>query len=493
MNGKLYIFGIGGTGSRVIKSLMMLLASGVKMDVSAIVPIIVDPDFANADVTRTIELIKAYSSINSKLSFNDKTKNKFFEVAVQNVVNDYRLSIKDTKNKNFREFIGLSTMSKENKALASILFSEKNLESNMEVGFKGNPNIGSVVLNQFTNSEDFVNFAASFNPNDRIFIISSIFGGTGASGFPLLLKNLRGLKGDIPNNAAIQNSPIGAVTVMPYFSVKPDEKSDINSSTFIGKTKAALQYYEGSVSGTQSSVNVLYYIGDNKTKQYENKEGGEGQRNNAHFVELASALSIVDFANIPDGFSILSCTKDTNGKIYAPNADFREFGIGNDVQEILFSNLTQQTRGILCAPMTQFVLFSKYIVHLGDSVHRQWAKDNKEDNKFDDAFFESEFILNIKKVVNAYLEWLDEMSQNDRGFKPFKLDINESDLYSIVDGIKPTSIKALWALGKDGYDLFDAALNNEYASVSKDYSINEKFIELFYIVTKLLVEKKYKF
>lgn len=51
MNGKLYIFGIGGTGSRVIKSLVMLAASGVKIDASAIVPIIVDPDFANADVT----------------------------------------------------------------------------------------------------------------------------------------------------------------------------------------------------------------------------------------------------------------------------------------------------------------------------------------------------------------------------------------------------------------------------------------------------------
>ena len=40
---KIYIFGIGGTGSRVIKSLTMLLASGVQMDSDAIVPIIIDP------------------------------------------------------------------------------------------------------------------------------------------------------------------------------------------------------------------------------------------------------------------------------------------------------------------------------------------------------------------------------------------------------------------------------------------------------------------
>ena len=183
MNGKLYIFGIGGTGTRVIKSLVMLAASGVKIDADAIVPIIIDPDFANADVTRTIEQIKTYSAVREKLAFNDVTKNKFFGTKIESV-NDYRLGLNDTKNKKFREFIEYSTLSKENKALASMLFSESNLESDMEVGFKGNPNIGSVVLNQFTDSQDFIDFAAAFKPGDRIFIISSIFGGTGASGFP---------------------------------------------------------------------------------------------------------------------------------------------------------------------------------------------------------------------------------------------------------------------------------------------------------------------
>ena len=104
MNGKLYIFGVGGTGSRVIKSLVMLAASGVKIEADAIVPIIIDPDFANADVTRTIEQIKTYSAVREKLAFNDVTKNKFFGTKIESV-NDYRLGLNDTKNKKFREFI----------------------------------------------------------------------------------------------------------------------------------------------------------------------------------------------------------------------------------------------------------------------------------------------------------------------------------------------------------------------------------------------------
>ena len=58
---KLYVFGIGGTGSRVIRSLTMLLAAGVECN-DTIVPIIIDRDLANADLTRTANLIEDYIS-----------------------------------------------------------------------------------------------------------------------------------------------------------------------------------------------------------------------------------------------------------------------------------------------------------------------------------------------------------------------------------------------------------------------------------------------
>ena len=40
---KTFVFGIGGTGARVLRSLTLLLASGVECK-SDIVPIIIDPD-----------------------------------------------------------------------------------------------------------------------------------------------------------------------------------------------------------------------------------------------------------------------------------------------------------------------------------------------------------------------------------------------------------------------------------------------------------------
>ena len=41
---KLYVFGIGGTGARVLRSFTMMLAAGVKVGVDEVVPIIPGDD-----------------------------------------------------------------------------------------------------------------------------------------------------------------------------------------------------------------------------------------------------------------------------------------------------------------------------------------------------------------------------------------------------------------------------------------------------------------
>ena len=196
---KLFLFAIGGTGSRVLRSLCMLAAAGVKIPVDSIVPIIVDPDTSNSDLTDVVSLMDEYSRIRETQNFNAVQNNEFFFTDIEDKVQHFRLPISNTANVKFKDFIQYGSLSKANQAFVSMLFSEENLESDMTVGFKGNPNIGSVVLNQFFNSEEFLNFANSFQDGDRIFIISSIFGGTGASGFPLLLKILRNLPNTVPN------------------------------------------------------------------------------------------------------------------------------------------------------------------------------------------------------------------------------------------------------------------------------------------------------
>ena len=124
---KIFVFGIGGTGSRVLRSLTMLLASGVKLGADEIVPIIIDPDTANADLTRTVSLLNNYSSIRQALHFSSDNQSNFFRTEIEQILPNYTLRINDTDDKSFQQFIEYASMSKANKALAKMLFSDKSI------------------------------------------------------------------------------------------------------------------------------------------------------------------------------------------------------------------------------------------------------------------------------------------------------------------------------------------------------------------------------
>ena len=76
---KIYVFGIGGTGARVIRSLTMLLASGVKLgeNIDTVIPVIIDQDRSNGDLTRTIALLKTYKSLHDQLKFGRNPSRNF--------------------------------------------------------------------------------------------------------------------------------------------------------------------------------------------------------------------------------------------------------------------------------------------------------------------------------------------------------------------------------------------------------------------------------
>lgn len=463
---KTYVFGIGGTGSRVIRSLTLLLASGVECN-STIVPIIIDPDINNGDLTRTVSLLQKYKALRDELNFNNNSRNKFFGTEIYEASN-YRLPIKDSQNITFRQFMDVSNMTTESKAMMQMLYSEKNLESDMVVGFKGNPNIGSVVLNQFAETPEFKEIANTFSQGDRIFIISSIFGGTGASGFPLLLKTLRSNQ-SIANHALINDAEIGAVTVLPYFKVAQDDNSSIESSTFVSKTKAALAYYEKNIG---RDINTLYYIGDTSASQqsYQNNEGGDMQRNNAHIIEMLSALAVVDFANSANN---------------AGGPRYKEFGLDSDnVQQVIFSDFAPKTTALIKKPMTQMMLFTHYMkeVSVENFLKQQWSQDYG----LKKTFFEDVFIGNLHQVQDEYVNWLKEMEDNQVSFAPFAW--NTKKLFDIVNGVTPKKpFLSMWK--KDNYELFDYTLDKKHVSNNSEKN-EQKFIELFYQTTETLVQDK---
>lgn len=463
---KLYIFGIGGTGSRVLRSFTMMMAAGIKLDAHEIVPIIVDPDSANADLTRTVKLMNDYQTIRDSLTFAEGNANEFFKTSIRKVLPNFTLRINDTDDKTFRQFIGLSSMSKENQAMARMLFSDKNLRSNMNVGFKGNPNIGSVVLNQIVNSDDFADFANSFEQGDKIFIVSSIFGGTGASGFPLLLKTLR--TGDsFQNNDLINKAEIGAITVLPYFSLKQDSESEIDSSTFISKTKSALAYYEANIS-KNNQINALYYLADTITKTYENHEGGESQRNDAHLIEFLAGTAIIDF-----------CNKSH------PTTVNKELGLKDNCDTVSFDTFFNEITGYIRKPLTQFSLMSNCFTEKWDYISSKQFNANNRGIGTD--VYDSAFGKNIKKMFRDYEEWLAEMKGNKRSLDLFNMDCGGKP-FDLITGVKPKKVMSTLS----DYNLFFDRINGAVKDCGSSSS-NDKLLEAFYRGTEKLTKEKFNF
>ena len=129
---RLFIFCIGGTGSRVLKNLIMLLASGAEINAKEIVPIIIDPDSGNGDLNRTIKILKEYRSLHQHSSANGFFSTK---ITLMNELdgdldeNSVKLEIENTNNMSFQNFIGFQQVSDANKDFLSMLFSQENLDA----------------------------------------------------------------------------------------------------------------------------------------------------------------------------------------------------------------------------------------------------------------------------------------------------------------------------------------------------------------------------
>lgn len=461
---KLYVFAIGGTGSRVLRSLTMLMAAGVRMGADEVVPVIIDPDAANADLTRTVELMNNYSLVRRELSFSQNVQTGFFRNTLSQVVPNYVLRIQDTEDKKFKAFIDLSSMDKPTSAMMRMLFSEKNLESSMDVGFKGNPNIGSVVLNQIVDSPEFESFANNFTSGDKIFIISSIFGGTGASGFPLLLKTLR-TNTTMPNFNLINDAEIGAITVLPYFKVKPDENSEIDSSTFISKAKSALAYYENNIC-KNNSINALYYLGDDVSNTYDNNEGGSAQKNSAHLIEFLAATAIVDFSNNHyDGMSVN-----------------KEFAINDCHGSVTFNSFSDEQQRLLFAPLTEFMMLTNCLTYKED-YYRSKSFNANNDNF--NGLYDSQYFRNLKGMCYAYKMWLSELKGNNRSLDLFNLNATDKPFDVVTDRV-PKKIFS----SKSNYDLVTDRLNSAVKKCQSNND-NDKFLEMFHLGLERLMKEKF--
>lgn len=437
---RLFLFAIGGTGARVVRSMTMMLAAGINGidSTTEIIPIIIDCDHSNADKTRAINALRKYAEIHNALypSSNVVYDDHFFMASINTLQNtgvtdgltlysDYDLYF-GPKNSSiqFADYLGMSSLKTDpNKKITFDLLNalydnsdqkDRNAELNLELnlGFKGKPNIGSVVFHELRTTDELKKFFNTFGKqeDDRVFIIGSIFGGTGASGLPEIVKAIRE-----HSNSQIKQAPIGACIVMPYFGLgEPQPDSDdtgaIDAHSFAAKTVAALGYY---AQGLNDQINAMYYVGDKNTDDYTYSEGSERQENRAHVVEMIGALSIFDFIRKP---------------ISSLNKNASEFGIINEKKDtgITLDDFYDKSHAASLDDFSAFVLATKYYrdVICGDRNKISSTSAFYSNRSFDlagklrkgvyalfDDFIDANFDPNAKGQWGLY-PWLSEMERH---------------------------------------------------------------------------------
>lgn len=487
---KLYVFAIGGTGSRVLRALTLVLASGVELrhGYNTVVPIIIDPDSANGDLERTTDILTKYQRIKNQIGESSgffkteiKTLRNLSDNNSNSVANNFLFKIAGTASQSFDSFISYHALGENSQSLMDLLYTSEDLQSSMEVGFKGKPNIGSIVLNQIIENQGYNMFANKFDEGDGIFIISSIFGGTGAAGFPLLLKNLRDEDPKIPNSHLISNSKIGAVTFLPYFKITPpaeDEEQTIDSSTFLGKAKAALHYYEHAVF-RRNQLNAFYYLGDHSQNDYPHNDGKAEQKNKAHFLELAGAMAIVDFID--------ECPKHETQEKEAVNSVNKEFGVGEYSADMKFQHLGKNLTRQIRQSLVQLSLMEKFLEHsLGKNLDSKttWVKDGGfgKAEFFNKDFYQREF----EPFIKYYREWLREMSDNHIAFSPFQNKVNHDSLLNFINGFER---KNGILKNRTSGEALTKELNRIYKKFHKGNSKESDFLELFNASTRIVAEQ----
>lgn len=297
-----YLIGIGGTGARCMEAFIYLNGAGLLKDNQDVKLVFVDADVSCGNLSRTRQTADLYEKARQlKFGAQGIFKNKIEQMGLWSPVEENCRTLDDVFKHN--SLINKS----ETKSLGLLyesLFTKQERETSLDKGFRGHPAIGAAVMNEKMNPKEDVwkTLLPQINADKdaKIFLFASVFGGTGAAGFPTIARLLRdALHKDGDGNCVAH---IGGALVLPYFQFPPaDDQSQKEMQAkveeFMLNTKSALDYYnKNNILGPVFTS--IYLVGDNDLAEvHKFSLGSKDQENEANIIEIYAALAAFDFFN----------------------------------------------------------------------------------------------------------------------------------------------------------------------------------------------------
>lgn len=310
-----YVLSIGGTGSRIVESLLHLCDCGY-IDADEVKLLIIDSDETCGNKVKVDEIIKRYRSCYDNFFKRDEVQNlplPLFKTKISSVFpndsphyNTFTVSPVRSQANNqlpYRIYDDiLCAKSDEDRDAANLmkgLYSKSEYSRDIKDGFYAYPAIGSLIFSRWLDNSSEIQALVSNIANDattyeqiNIFVIASSFGGTGASGFPFVAKHIRD---NVDLNKHQSKIHIGGAFILPYFTFhQGDREGAIDPNLYDEAAKNALKYYKDQ-NITRLFENIYMLACPEKMVRGSRAESGFEQDNWPHLLELFSAFAADDF------------------------------------------------------------------------------------------------------------------------------------------------------------------------------------------------------
>ncbi|MBI1208108.1 MAG: hypothetical protein GC191_12565 [Azospirillum sp.] len=319
MTTKPYFMGAGGSGAKTLEALVHTAASGLAGFTPEIEASLVDQDINNGNLVYATALVKLYQELYLYFSqpLREAGNDELFATRLV-MPNDSQAWLPiESGSLSLGAFFQRQLLRDDVNLLFRCLFDQRQeIDQDLAKGFRGRPVIGSAILGAIADIDHRLgqylqSIADSEQGDSRLFLVGSVFGGTGAAGLPTIASLMRpGLGSEEPAIPHGDRVRIGAAPLLPYFLYKVveggGEDADAADGTLaktadqLTRSRIGVEYYHyrgnGGANGNGSLFDVTYLLGqDPRVELGYQQIGGELQRNPAMVVELLAALASLHF------------------------------------------------------------------------------------------------------------------------------------------------------------------------------------------------------
>lgn len=427
-----YLIAIGGTGSRCLEAVIYLAAAGIFKNPLHV--LIIDPDQNNGNSVKARTLVTQYHALHlARQPQNAEAKGWFGGTKLPSPqLFQPSLNVKGATSteqhgifwhnpnpaqRRFGEVIQYQAQEEELKSFLNLFYEPTDLEMVLDVGYRGRTNVGAVALKQdLEGSSGIANYGLrEFLENlnidlqageARVFVMGSVFGGTGAAGMPTIPKLISSLPGDVISADNRSRLRYGCAMMTPYFSFPKGVSSSSGPTTDSARhavaTQAALLHYARVPPG----YHHIYFIGAPARPQTNtaNVVGGQNQANAPHYAELIAALAAWQFfalERVPASDQQLHFADSVRNKT--------DIGVSWETLPVDAKNTSSREefkrRLTIFATMAFFYKNFLYERFLQGEEYEQtnWYKDNFAGLNLDE---EKEPLKYLYEFSKSYLDWL---------------------------------------------------------------------------------------